>query len=299
MGILQLTKQNEIKRYFSARNKISAPGIISHVTQRATGSEPLFLEPADYLHMLGLIKEISEKFSLEFFAFVLMPNHLHLLFELTKNNLSKAMHNIFFKYASYINRKYQRKGNLFCGRYRQAVCFDEVYLIVISLYIHLNPVRAGIVSDYSKYGWSSWKLYCKDGEKRTFLKYRRILEILNPDIKKARGVYKELLEDSVQIKKEEILEKPKAIEKFKNSLLEKFPSIFTAIKQEISENVGYDDDIKLQQEVSRLKRKKSYYIPQERKAINFLIRQLLSRGFNKKEIACKLNISRTTLYKYL
>lgn len=74
MDPIDLIREGKVKRYFRATKKLSAPGIISHITQRAAGKEPLFLEESDYLFMLGRLKEISMNYSLEIYAFCLMPN---------------------------------------------------------------------------------------------------------------------------------------------------------------------------------------------------------------------------------
>ena len=90
--------------------------------------------------MLGLLKEISGKHALTVLSFCLMPNHVHLLLKTGEKNLDQAMRDLFSRYATWFNRKYERKGHLFGGPYRQAVCLDDAYLLAVSIYIHLNPV---------------------------------------------------------------------------------------------------------------------------------------------------------------
>ena len=74
----ELIRQGKVKRIFRAKRKVTVPKIVSHVTQRAAGKEPLFLEDDDYLFMLANMKDITEKRSLDMYAFCLMPNHVHL-----------------------------------------------------------------------------------------------------------------------------------------------------------------------------------------------------------------------------
>ena len=138
------------QRIFRSRYKLDRPGLISHITQRAAGREPLFIEDNDYLVMLGIFKKMAEKYSLEFIALCLMPNHVHILIKPRQKNLFPAMRDIFSGYAKWFNRKYQRKGHLFGGPYRQAVCLDSAYLLAASVYIHLNPVKAGLTNDALK-----------------------------------------------------------------------------------------------------------------------------------------------------
>ena len=71
-----LVNQQTPKRIFRAKRKLTQPKLVSHITQRAAGKEPLFLEDSDYLFMLANMKDIAQKRSLDIYAFCLMPNHL-------------------------------------------------------------------------------------------------------------------------------------------------------------------------------------------------------------------------------
>jgi len=183
---INIIAKGKIKRFFRAKRKLIYPHIVSHITQRAAGKEPSFLEDDDYLHMLGLLKEISEKQSLTVLSFCLMPNHVHLLLKTGEKNLDQAMRNLFSRYATWFNRKYERKGHLFGGPYRQAVCFDDAYLLAVSIYIHLNPVRARLEEDPAKYRWSSVKLYCRNDASAAFVKPDFILKLLSDDISESK-----------------------------------------------------------------------------------------------------------------
>lgn len=122
MDLENLIRSGKIKRFFRATRKLNVPQLILHITQRAAGKEPLFLEDADYLYLVWLLKEISMSHHLKIYAFCLMPNHLHLLFSTEEANLYDAMRNLFARYATRFNRKYGRRGHLFGGPYRQAIC---------------------------------------------------------------------------------------------------------------------------------------------------------------------------------
>jgi putative transposase len=76
MFILNDIPQRKIRRIFRAKQKLNVPGLVSHVTQRAAGKEPLFVEDPDYLHMLVLLKDFSRRYAIEIYAFCLMGNHL-------------------------------------------------------------------------------------------------------------------------------------------------------------------------------------------------------------------------------
>jgi len=76
MTLMDQLENGQIKRIFRARKKINAPGVISHITQRASGAELLFHEEDDYLEMLARLKQVSRTHDIEFLTFVLMPNHI-------------------------------------------------------------------------------------------------------------------------------------------------------------------------------------------------------------------------------
>ena len=90
--------------------------------------------------MLSAMKKITQKRSLDIYAFCLMPNHIHLLVSPREDELQESMRDLFSRYAMIFNRKYERKGHLFGGPYRQAVCLDDTYLLAASLYIHISVI---------------------------------------------------------------------------------------------------------------------------------------------------------------
>jgi REP-associated tyrosine transposase len=109
MDPLDLISQGKIKRFFRATGKLTQPGVISHITQRAAGKEPLFLEDDDYLMMLGLLKKSSEKSNIRIFAFCLMENHIHLLARPEGRNLQDPMRDIFSQYAGRFRKASNRE----------------------------------------------------------------------------------------------------------------------------------------------------------------------------------------------
>lgn len=288
--IIELIEEGRVKRYFRARKKICFEGAIGHITQRASGKEPLFVEESDYLYMLHLIKEISAKFKLHILSFVLMLNHIHLLIKFKEADMSSYMKNLFEKYAIYFNNKYERKGHLFCGPFRSALCFDDNYLLAASLYIHFNPVKAKLFENPLDYRWSSCALFLNESEKDTFIDYEFVLGILDSDISKARIKYKELLEELKTKKIDNVLERPKALDSIVQMLKEKNETWF--------KEHGLPGDYDLEQKIQDLRQKKRLFCPEEFKARAFLIEQLKSRGFSISEIAQKLNLTRQAIYKY-
>lgn len=302
MGVFELVQQGKLKRYFRARRKLSFPGLISHITQRAAGKGVLFVEDSDYLYMLKLLKELKSDCHLNFLAFCLLQNHVHILIKQLQKNLSESMHDLFTRYGIYFNHKYNRIGHLFCGPFRQAACFDDYYLLAASIYIHMNPVRAGIVRHYSEYRWSSWQLYCQPRQPVSFVEYNFILRMLDKDITRAKDRYRNLLDKAGGYKVREITEDKKAIGKFSIWLHKNFPGVFDNKQVNQAEEIlagGYTCDEALDEAIERLKGKRRLTEPGDIRARAYAVSQLKSRAFSAREIADYLDISYPTVYAVL
>jgi putative transposase len=303
MDPIDLIRKGKLKRFFRATRKLNAPHLVSHITQRAAGKEPLFLENDDYLFMLGLLKDVSNQFSLEMYAFCLMPNHVHLLFSPREDNLYDAMRILFSRYAMKFNRKYERKGHLFAGPYRQSVCMDDGYLLAASLYIHLNPVKAGLAKNPQDYRWSSCRLYYNYDAQESFLAPDFVLGLLSGPIVEGKKKYRDLLTKGTKIEMERIFEHKDAIGNFQKKIIELFPTIFrhVANKKHIAETTGIDliPMNELDNKVESVKRSKYDLRPESRNALRYLIEQLIARGYKRDEISERLGLSRKTIYNIL
>ncbi len=303
MDPIELIEKGMIKRFFRSRRKLNSPGLVHHITQRAAGKEPLFLEKDDYMAMLVLMKNILSAQKIDLYAFCLMPNHIHMLLSTRERNLPESMRKLFSAYASRFNRKYERKGHLFGGPYRQAVCLDDAYVLAVSLYIHLNPVRAGIVKDAVRFRWSSTGLYIREPKTKSFINPDPVLGLLvdaGKSIRGARSLYMELLRRGSGIKLKEVLEVADAIEDFLSRLWKVAPFLMDKVlrKKSFSESLGVDLASlgELESMIEKVKRNKGIRDPQAREAKKYLIEQLLARGYQKKEIAERLGMSRKTVY---
>ena len=293
----------KITRFFRATRKIKKAYLISHITQRAAGKEPLFIEVSDYLFMIWLLKKLSESHSIEFLAFCLMPNHVHLLLRPEEENLYDAMRDLFSRYAMRFNQKYERKGHLFGGPYRQAICLDDAYLLAASLYIHRNPTTASLCQHPMEYRWSSVRLFCDPTAPVSFVKPGFILKLLPPPESSARSRYLELLEKGLDISVEPLLEEDNAVERFRRKLAKRFPSIFQKMdgQKHTMQSAGIDwlDSDSLRKAIANFQRNKFSRTPETRNAKKYVIEQLIARGYRKHEIAKKLNISSKTVYNIL
>jgi putative transposase len=253
--------------------------------------------------MLWLLKEVARKYAIPIYAFCLMPNHVHILLRPTKENLYDAMQNLFSRYAMKFNRKYERKGHLFGGPYRQAVCLDDMYLLTASLYIHLNPVRAGLADDPLSYRWSSCRLYTSADPPPSFVAPDFILDLLSGDGYEKNKKYSQLLEQGLGLDIEEVMEEKDAIDRFRRALSSKAPSLllwFASKPRAATSSEVYLLNIhELERWIQEMKTARFASKPESLKAKRFLIDQLLARGFKKEEIAERLGMSRKTIYNIL
>lgn len=302
MDMSDLTALGSRQRVFRAREKIQSAGLISHITQRAAGREPLFVEEDDSLTLLSLLKEVSTSHDIRFYALCLMPNHVHLLLEPQKDNLSEAMHSIFSRYARRFNRKYRRKGHIFGGPYRQAICLDSCYLLTASVYIHLNPVRAGLVDRATEYRWSSCNLYCKEDAPQSFVDPGFVLALLGDNRRQARRDYAAMITEGKQRQPDNALEQEGAIERFLLKLLDVFPSLFKeAAKRgrgKSDSNHDLPDLAEIEEHLRSLPSGRPRD-PESLKARRYVVEQLLARGYTRQEVADRLQVSRKTIYNIL
>jgi len=147
--------------------RLESPGALYHITSRGNLKEKVFFEDSDRKRFLEILRRTKERYGYLLHAYVLMDNHYHLMLETHLSNIAQIMQNINTSYTVYVNRKYDRSGHLFQGRYKSIIVDKDSYLLELSRYIHLNPVRANIVDSPEKYKWSSFLDYC--GFKRSEL----------------------------------------------------------------------------------------------------------------------------------
>jgi len=143
----------------SRRPRIHYPGALYHVIARGNKVQKVFREEQDYTLYLQFLKEYKDRYNFLLYAYVLMPTHLHLLIEVGQVPLSKVMQSLQFRYTRNYNLRHQSWGHLYQGRYRAILCEKDSYLVELSAYIHLNPVRAKLAKDPSQYRWSSYREY--------------------------------------------------------------------------------------------------------------------------------------------
>ena len=144
----------------TARAKKSSDGIY-HIITRGNEKREIFCADEDYFRFLDILTRAQNRYGFNIYAYCLMSNHVHLLLGCNGCDISQVMKSINISYVYFFNRKYQRCGHLFQDRFRSELIDSDAYAMQVSRYIHLNPVKAGIVSilDIGQYPWSSYNVY--------------------------------------------------------------------------------------------------------------------------------------------
>ncbi|MCU6435086.1 transposase [Undibacterium sp. Jales W-56] len=139
-------------------SRLVIPQQLHHIIQRGNHHQGIFQDAEDYAAFLQWLRDAAKAFQVAIHTYVLMPDHLHLLATpMDEGGIAKMMQWVGRHYVPYFNRKYQRSGSLWQGRYRATVLEAEQYFLKCSLAIESNPVRAKLVGDAQEYPWSSFQ----------------------------------------------------------------------------------------------------------------------------------------------
>ncbi|MBU4248404.1 MAG: transposase, partial [Verrucomicrobia bacterium] len=132
--------------------RVEFPGAIYHVTCRMIGDRwldqsRLFVDDKDRERFVDCLADRVEQYNIRLYLFVCMTNHFHLVFETPEGNCAKFMQSLSTAYTVYYNLRHGRHGHLLDGRYKAKLVEGDEYLLALSRYVHLNPVRVGALKD--------------------------------------------------------------------------------------------------------------------------------------------------------
>jgi REP element-mobilizing transposase RayT len=192
--------------------RIEYKGAIYHVTVRANGGADLFVDDTDRRYLLDRIGEAAEVYQVRVYLFCLMSNHFHFVAETPRGNLGRFMQSVLTGYGVYYNRRHQSHGHVTQGRYGARLVEGNEYLLKLSRYVHLNPVKvAGVVSKplverldiLRKHSWSSYPSYTGLSPRNEFVDYEPILTLVGGRKKDRDERYREFVEAGVATTDEE------------------------------------------------------------------------------------------------
>ena len=173
---------------------------------RGNQRQRVFKDMGDHWRYLKILADYKIRYEYALYAYVLMSNHVHLLIETRETPLSKILQGINQSYTMYFNRKYGTVGHLFQGRYKAILCDKDAYLLSLVKYIHLNPMRVGVVKEVEKYPWSSHRVYIEraEGESIGVVDTDQVLRMFSDNKGRARRAYRLYMREREGIRREEV-----------------------------------------------------------------------------------------------
>jgi putative transposase len=179
--------------------RIEYRGALYHVISRGNEQRPIVTDDRDRTRRLDWLRRTVQTYGWNLHAFVLMTNHEHLFVETPEANLSAGMQYLNGSYTSYFNRRWQRSGHLFQGRFKAHLIDVRGYFQAVSRYIHLNPVRVKIISKPQYYPWSSYPGYIRASRALDWITYERVLMDFGPgDVPARRRHYRQYVEAGME-----------------------------------------------------------------------------------------------------
>jgi putative transposase len=199
--------------------RIEYPGAWYHVTSRGGERAEIFRDDRDRKRFLEALQESVEIFKVEVHCYVLMSNHFHFLLRTPEANLCRFMHRFNTAYTGYFTLRHHRPGHLYQGRYKAILVDADDYLLELSRYVHLNPVRIkkyeGLPLPEKRrmlegYQWSSFPSYIGLKRREVFVTYGDVLRFMGGDTREARERYKDFVIQGLARGCDKVLEEAKA-----------------------------------------------------------------------------------------
>ncbi len=169
--------------------RIEYEGGFYHVTSRGNARQDIFIDNKDYRMFLSILASVVKQYRWIVHAYCLMGNHYHLLVETPQANLSQGMRQLNGVYTQKYNRAHNRVGHLLQGRYKAFVVEKDPYLLELSRYIALNPIRAGLVRSPEDWVWSSYGATTGVKPQESFLHTDWLLDLFSASKGQARERY--------------------------------------------------------------------------------------------------------------
>ena len=181
------------------RLRIEFEGAIYHVMARGNARQKIVRDDADRRRLIDGLEHTVVRHGWEVLCYVVMGNHLHLMVKTPRPNLGAGMQSFLSGYAIWAGRRWRRLGHLFQGRYRAEMIEDESYYWTVSRYVHLNPVRAGLVRRREQWEWSSYPGYRDARRARAWVAHDELLAAWRGDQggRDARGAYVRFVDEGL------------------------------------------------------------------------------------------------------
>jgi putative transposase len=182
--------------------RVEYKGATYHLTVRSNGGRELFDDDTDRRYLLDRMAEAVETYQVRIYLFCLMSNHVHLVVETPRANLGRFMQSVLTGYGVYYNRRHGTHGHVTQGRYGARLVEGNAYLLKLSRYVHLNPVKIARMKSrpvqerlaaLEKYEWSSFPAYAGLAPRNGFVDYEPVLALLEGPKKGREGRYRQFV----------------------------------------------------------------------------------------------------------
>lgn len=183
------------------QSRIDATGAVHHIIVRGIGRSNLFESSADHDHFIERFGDVVQETQTLCYAWSLMTNHFHLLLRTGQTPISTVMRRLLTGYAIWYNRRHHRAGHLFQNRYKSILCQEDTYLLELVRYIHLNPLRAGLVESLEKldaYKYSGHSVLM-GVNKNPWQRTENILSLFGKRKSSARRAYRSFVEKGIAL----------------------------------------------------------------------------------------------------
>jgi len=177
--------------------RIEYEGALYHITSRGDRQGVIFDDDIDRELFLSILSDVVERQHWICHAYCLMDNHYHLVIETPMANLSHGMRQLNGVYTQASNRRHQRVGHLFQGRYKSILVDADVYLLELARYVVLNPVRAGMVNDVVAWQWSSYQAMVGLVSPPSYLNMHGLLVLFSTQLDRAQQRYAAFVAEGV------------------------------------------------------------------------------------------------------
>ena len=186
--------------------RIEYPGAMYHVMNRGNQRQDVFRKKVDCVTFLEKLEYFSDLFNIDVYCYVLMNNHFHLLVRTNDANLGRFMQSFLTSFTMILNRRNQKNGHLFQGRYKAQLVETQEYISKLSRYIHLNPIRIKKYKNITieekrnillNYTWSSFAAHIGLNEPEHFLKIKTVLSTWGSNNMIRMKKYREYVEEGL------------------------------------------------------------------------------------------------------
>jgi len=254
--------------------RLELAGGIYHVTSRGDRREDIYENDEDRKTWLELLGNTCRRYNWRCHAYCLMDNHYHIVIETAEANLSKGMRHLNGIYTQYHNRKHSRVGHVFQGRFKGILVERDNYLLELSRYVVLNPVRAKMTKTTKAWKWSSYKAMTGEVPAPTWLETDWILEQFAKQRKKAIEKYINFIREGIDL--------PPIWKQLKNQIFLGSEKFINKNQKTINKRETLDEVPQLQKR--KLPKSLEYYDNKCKDQKQAILNAYLSDGYTLKEI---------------